>query len=124
MTDDDDLRARSGRRWTREGIIELLRAAAVDGVAPTTRAFEDQPGTPSSGTIKAKFGSWSAALEAAGLQVKPKPQAKPPKMTGAQRAKQERQQAAREEFDEQVAAGMRVFSAAELSPAERAKYGL
>lgn len=64
---------RSGppRVWTEEKIVAALKAAAVDGVAPSAQSWRHgAPGRPPANTVRRQFGSWEAAAAAAGLQVK------------------------------------------------------
>lgn len=59
----------SRRVWTPEEILQHLRDAAVDGVAPSTAAWSAEAGVerPSRKSIERAFGSWAAAVSAAGL---------------------------------------------------------
>lgn len=71
------------RRWDREEVIEALeRRVAVEGVAPSSEAWlggrhahgrwaREYPQWPSTAVVSSRFGSWNAALAAAGLPAKP-----------------------------------------------------
>src|ERR1700733_11134353 len=71
------------RRWDRDEVIEALeRWAALEGQAPSSEAWlggryahgrwaREYPQWPSSGVVSSRFGSWNAALVAAGLPAKP-----------------------------------------------------
>ena len=55
-------------RWTQELIIEALRAWAAERGTPRARDWRRTgEGRPCTSTVKNYFGSWSAAVEAAGL---------------------------------------------------------
>jgi hypothetical protein len=56
--------------WTREQVLTALRADAERlGRIPTGRQWEQRPGTarPGYNAVRKHFGSWNAAIEAAGL---------------------------------------------------------
>ena len=58
-----------GRRISNEDLCAELRQVAEDlGEAPTVRQFDDH-GAYSEATLRNRFGSWSDALEAAGLDT-------------------------------------------------------
>ena len=56
-------------RWTDEDLLDALRRAVAADDALTTIAYRQRvvSGDPSVSTILDRFGSWSAALEAAGI---------------------------------------------------------
>lgn len=60
----------ASRSWSREAIVEALRAwAAVHGGAPSSSEWKDGASDrPSVGTVMARFGSWRAGVVAAGLE--------------------------------------------------------
>jgi transcriptional regulator with XRE-family HTH domain len=62
------------RKWTEERVIEALQRASVDGWAPVSSPWlhaETKPEwAPDVGTVQARFGSWNAACEVAGLKVR------------------------------------------------------
>jgi hypothetical protein len=60
---------RSARQWTDAEILKALNAwAAANGRPPAGIDFTVAPqGAPSSTTVRKHFGSWNAALTAAGL---------------------------------------------------------
>ncbi len=57
------------RRWTREQVLTALRADAErQGRTPTSKQWERRPATrPGYNAVRKHFGSWNAAIEAAGL---------------------------------------------------------
>lgn len=59
----------SRRTWTPAEILQHLRDAAVDCVAPSTAAWSVETGVerPSRKSVERAFGSWAAAMSAAGL---------------------------------------------------------
>jgi hypothetical protein len=62
----------SRRRWTREEIILLLQQDADRLGRPPLYLEWDKPSKkrPSGSTVQSRFGSWNAALEAAGLRTR------------------------------------------------------
>lgn len=57
-------------RWSREQVLEAIRAAAAnDGGRPPSRESWKHAGQghPCNGTVINRFGSWTAAIRAAGL---------------------------------------------------------
>lgn len=57
-----------GRKHENQKLIRLLIAKASEmGVAPSQRAVNQDPDMPSSSVFKRHFGSWNAAIKAAGL---------------------------------------------------------
>jgi hypothetical protein len=59
------------RRWTRDRIIAALQAEATDGAAPTSDSWTRRDPTgrrPAASTVIKTFGSWNAAVAAAGLE--------------------------------------------------------
>ncbi len=65
------LPVRYERGWTRERVIEALRADARERGRPPRSAdwFHAAPGRPTVGVVRNHFGSWNAGLRAAGLEV-------------------------------------------------------
>jgi hypothetical protein len=67
--------AHANRRWTPETVIAALhRSAQETGESPSATRWlrGDRPDyAPSVGVVQREFGSWSAALEAAGLPQRP-----------------------------------------------------
>lgn len=60
-----------GRHWTPPLILDALRAAAVDGLAPPRDAWAAATvDHPADATVIAMFGTWSAAVWAAGLRLR------------------------------------------------------
>lgn len=62
---------RSRRGWTKDELIACLQAYAAehDGVPPGFMDWKyGEPGRPTSQTFRKAFGSWNAAIEAAGLR--------------------------------------------------------
>jgi hypothetical protein len=59
------------RGWTRERVIEALRADARARGRPPRSAdwFHAAPGRPTVGIVRNHFGSWNAGLQAAGLEL-------------------------------------------------------
>lgn len=59
--------------WTRAQVLDALRAWAVaNGKPPAINLWMRKPdGMPSKDTIQALFGSWSAAMSAAGFESAP-----------------------------------------------------
>jgi len=57
------------RRWTREAIIQTLQAIYAAGDAPTTRAVIKHGSYGMYEAVVREFGSWTAAVEAAGIPV-------------------------------------------------------
>lgn len=59
------------RGWTRERVIEALRADAQARGQPPRSAdwFHAAPGRPTVGIVRKHFGSWNAGLRAAGLEL-------------------------------------------------------
>jgi hypothetical protein len=57
-------------RWDRQQVIDALRRMAGElGRAPTKEECDDSPdGYPSASTVKRRFGSFTAAIHAAGLE--------------------------------------------------------
>jgi hypothetical protein len=65
-------RGRASREWTQDNIVEAIQAWAEKyGQAPTVRAWSGStPSHPSQSTVVRSFGSWSAAMHAAGVPVR------------------------------------------------------
>jgi hypothetical protein len=61
-------------QWTNEHLLSMLRAYATAAGAPPTGAGWNvaYPEGPDERTVARRFGSWGAALEAAGLQRRPR----------------------------------------------------
>lgn len=64
---------RASRKWTDEAIFAAMQAwAAVHGgEAPSANDATSANGLPSTCTIQRRFGSWNAAISAAGLEPRP-----------------------------------------------------
>ena len=62
------LRPRNRRRSDEE-LLDDLHDLAESGTYPTTTAVRDREDMAAAPTYKNRFGSWSAALDAAGLPV-------------------------------------------------------
>lgn len=61
------------QRYSREWLIEALQGLAARlGHTPTQVEADAEPGFPTHTTYVNHFGSWSAALEAAGLPLNPR----------------------------------------------------
>jgi hypothetical protein len=63
-------RQQENARWTRETIVAAIQTwTQVHGTPPSARGWRTANGrpVPASSTVQAVFGSWSAALEAAGF---------------------------------------------------------
>lgn len=57
------------RTWTDTKILDALKAAAVDGTAPSAINWRYSGKRPSATVIINRYGSWNAACTAAGLHV-------------------------------------------------------
>lgn len=64
----------ASRQWTDEEIFEALNAWAAKhgGEAPPATAAKAANGLPSTCTVQRRFGSWSKAIAAAGLEPRPR----------------------------------------------------
>jgi|APHM01.1.fsa_nt_gi hypothetical protein len=60
------LTSRAGRRHTDAELGDWLRAVGDKSVAPSISQVDAHPDAPASSTYHRRFGSWNAALEAAG----------------------------------------------------------
>ncbi len=83
---------------TRDQILAALRDQAEDGIGLSAPAWARRVASPGPGAIKAKFGSWTGALEAAGLE---------PPLAAKVRRGRERREAAEARAREQTAAPKR-----------------
>jgi hypothetical protein len=62
------------RHWTDDEILDVLRAEAEAGVGISRNEWERRELSPCSECIYLRFGSWAAALNAAGLRNPVPPQ--------------------------------------------------
>jgi len=58
------------RQYSDAEILDHIRRVG-DGEAPTQREFDADGRAPSTGTARNRFGSWSAAVTAAGFETRP-----------------------------------------------------
>ena len=68
--------ARLAVEWTRELVVEALRAASTDGVHAPARSDWHDPDTqgrrPTYAVVAAVFGNWTTAVKSAGLKTQPR----------------------------------------------------
>ena len=66
----------TGSIWTREAIICAIQRWVIEyGEPPTSKVWNGPrrpAGYPSVPTVKERFGSWNAAIEAAGYRPRPR----------------------------------------------------
>lgn len=69
---DSPARRLPRRRWSRDEMVEAIQRFAVEhGRVPTANAWHGQrrhPDYPSESAVERGFGSWNAAIEAAGFE--------------------------------------------------------
>jgi Homing endonuclease associated repeat len=111
-------------RWSREELLDLLRADAVAGVAPSTRTWRAASDRPSERTIASEFGSWVNFVAEAGLrsrrQERRQAAIKPPPETPHARSRRERRDEELAEIQRQIDDGeLRAFR---LTPSQRMAY--
>jgi hypothetical protein len=73
--------------YSDEYLLDALRALAAElGRSPTSNEMLARPDLPASGTYAHRFGSWNAALEAAGLEPRRRPRFTDEELIAALRA--------------------------------------
>lgn len=100
-----------GTRWTKEAALESLRRAAKDGRAPLSKDMRH----PSVHWFAVHFGSWSAAVAAAGLV---------PTTHGGARRSKKRDRKRRARVAKQLTLRQLIHRSAEITDAKRRYWGM